>query len=56
MGRDELTDLDMSFDLYSQFLEMLNDRAIHCSPEIGMLVGDDPSFGSDIVKDVLRER
>lgn len=48
------TDLDMSFNFRSQFLEMFNDRAIDCSSQISMLVGNGPSLVSYVVKDILR--
>lgn len=49
-------DLDMSFDLRSQFLEVFDDRMIDCSTEIGVVVGDDPCLVSDRIEYILLKR
>jgi len=43
----------MSLDLRSQLLEVLDNRAVDCSPKIGVLVSDDAGFVSDVVENIL---
>lgn len=43
----------MGFDLGSHFLQMLNDRTLDCSTEIGVLICDDTCLVSDAIVHVL---
>jgi hypothetical protein len=46
-------DLDVGLYLYSQFLQVLHDRTIDGTPQVGVLIRNDTSLVSYTVVDVL---
>ena len=50
-----IADLNVGLDLYSQFLQVLNDRAIDGTAQIGVLIRNDTSLVSYAIVNVLEE-
>ena len=50
-----IADLNVGLDLYSQFLQVLDDRAIDGTAQIGVLIRNDTSLVSYAIVDVLEE-
>lgn len=56
MRGDTPTHLDVSLNLRSQLLEVLDDGAVDGPAKIGVLIGDDARLVTDTIVDVLFTR
>lgn len=49
----QCADLDVGFDLYAQFLQVLYDRAIDGTAQVGVLIRNNTSLVSYAIVDIL---
>jgi hypothetical protein len=55
MGRVAVADLIVGLDLYSQLLQVLDDRAIDSTAQVGVLILNDMGLVSYAIVDVLED-